>query len=60
VTVDFQLPSRFLAYEGDAMKISGSHNQERHFFLFNDCLIYAKKKGSAKYQFKVSIFLSVE
>jgi SOS1/NGEF-like PH domain len=36
------------------MKISGSKTQERHFWLFNDMLVYAKVKSMKKdaYQFK--------
>lgn len=35
---------RFI-HEGDVGKISGANDQERHLFLFNDCLIYTKRKG---------------
>mmetsp|Transcript_18534 Transcript_18534/g.25989 ORF Transcript_18534/g.25989 Transcript_18534/m.25989 type:complete len:527 (+) Transcript_18534:147-1727(+) len=51
-------PSRKFAYEGTLMKISGNHDQERHFLLFNDCLMYCKKKGGGKYIFRGLIYLN--
>jgi len=36
------IPGRKFVREGKLTKISGSHVQERQFFLFNDILIYAK------------------
>lgn len=56
-TFKLMLPSRIFIYEGSLMKISGNHDQERHFFLFNDCLMYCKKK-SDKFQCKGIIFLN--
>jgi hypothetical protein len=54
----FMVPSRVYVYEGTLGMISGKHDQERHFFLFNDCLIYCKKRGQGKYQCKGVIFLN--
>ncbi len=35
-------PTRKFVKEGTMMKISKNNEQERHFFLFHDCLVYAK------------------
>ena len=35
-------PGRKFVREGKLTKVSGSHVQDRQFFLFNDILIYAK------------------
>ena len=37
------VPSRVLIQEGDLMKVSKGKTQERHFFLFNDIIIYGSK-----------------
>lgn len=52
------LPSRYFAYEGTLMKISGKHDQERHFFLFNDLLMYTKKKSNSKFLCRGIIYLN--
>eukprot|EP01119_Soliformovum_irregulare_P021524 TRINITY_DN7187_c0_g1_i1.p1 TRINITY_DN7187_c0_g1~~TRINITY_DN7187_c0_g1_i1.p1 ORF type:complete len:719 (+),score=148.22 TRINITY_DN7187_c0_g1_i1:2439-4595(+) len=57
-TFKFLIPSRVFIYEGTLMKISGNHDQERHFILFNDCLMYSKKKSPGKFICRGIIFLN--
>lgn len=49
--------TRVFIMEGTLQKISGSHDQERHIFLFNDCFMYCKKKGNDQYICKGIIYL---
>jgi len=43
--------NRRFVHEGTVGKISGANDQERHLFLFNDYLLYCKKKGN-KYLYR--------
>jgi hypothetical protein len=45
---------RQFLFDGRWTKISGSHVQERHFFMFSDMLIYAKPSVLKKdyYEYK--------
>jgi len=53
------VPSRVFLYEGSLKKISGKHDQERQFFLFNDCLMYCKiKGGGGRFTCKGIIYLN--
>ncbi len=51
------IPSRICILEGILQKISGKNDQERYFFLFNDCIMYCKRKGK-KYTFRGLIYLN--
>jgi len=56
-------PSRSYLFEGQLLKISDSKVDKRWFFLFTDCIIYAKptKKGYLiffSFFFFLSFFLS--
>ena len=50
-------PSRRLVREGWAQKISGGNDQERYLALFNDMLIYCKRRAADKLLFRGSIEL---
>ena len=50
-------PSRKYIFDGILQKISGNHDQERYFVLFNDCLLYCAKKSPDQYEFKDVIYL---
>eukprot|EP01132_Coremiostelium_polycephalum_P002890 gene2890-3592_t len=51
---DIVKPTRVFLKEGDLKKISDRVVNTRHFFLFNDLLIYSKKEGKNNYRFKYS------
>ena len=45
-----------LLFEGDLMKVSGSHMQERHFFLFDNLFVYGKRVLKNRWSIKGKIF----
>jgi len=51
---DIVKPTRTFLKEGDLKKISDRVVNTRHFFLFNDYLIYSKKEKKNAYRFKYS------
>ncbi|EFA84103.1 pleckstrin domain-containing protein [Heterostelium album PN500] len=51
---DIVKPTRVFFKEGDLKKISDRVVNTRHFFLFNDLLIYAQKEKKNLYRFKHS------
>ncbi|EGG22723.1 pleckstrin domain-containing protein [Cavenderia fasciculata] len=51
---DIVKPTRVFLKEGDLKKISDRVVNTRHFFLFNDLLIYAQKEKKNQYRYKHS------
>lgn len=45
-----------LLFEGDLLKVSGSHMQERHFFLFDNLFVYGKRMMKNRWSVKGKIF----
>ena len=45
-----------LVFEGDLMKVSGSHMQDRHFFLFDNLFVYGKRMLRNRWSIKGKIF----
>ncbi|GAM24602.1 hypothetical protein SAMD00019534_077770 [Acytostelium subglobosum LB1] len=52
---DIVKPSRVFCKEGDLKKISDRVVNTRHFFLFNDLLLYAIKEKKNQYRYKHSL-----
>jgi hypothetical protein len=50
-------PARRVVREGWVRKISSGNDQERHLALFNDMLVYCKRKGADKLLFRDFIWL---
>jgi len=46
------IPTRRFLMEGDLVRVGQGTRQVRRFFLFNDLLIYARHKGSKRFQFR--------
>ncbi|GAM24147.1 hypothetical protein SAMD00019534_073220 [Acytostelium subglobosum LB1] len=52
---EFIKPSRVFCMEGDLKKISNRVVNTRHFFLFNDLLIYCQREGKNQYRYKQTL-----
>jgi len=44
-------PSRFFIREGDLQKVCRKDRKKRHFFLFNDILLYGQDQPGNKFVF---------
>jgi hypothetical protein len=60
-TEELVTPTRRVLMEGDFLKLSKGKNQERHFVLFNDIILYARiiNKKREQYQFKDKLDLKL-
>eukprot|EP01103_Thecamoeba_quadrilineata_P005460 TRINITY_DN15255_c0_g1_i1.p1 TRINITY_DN15255_c0_g1~~TRINITY_DN15255_c0_g1_i1.p1 ORF type:complete len:616 (-),score=147.50 TRINITY_DN15255_c0_g1_i1:134-1981(-) len=52
-------PSRWFVREATFIKLSKGREQERHFFLFNDVIIWAKATDKAKYTYRGEISMDL-